>query len=118
VAAVAACPVAPGSGFRSPPPRAGRAPPPRGGGAPPPPRGRRVFARARAAHLRVGDLPAASGALLGSPRRCLPPQLLEPVELARLGREDVHHHVEVIHEDPVGPTGALDAARQRAVLAL
>src|SRR5262249_47634229 len=79
---------------------------------------RSYSSRGRGASLRGGDLPAAPGALLGSPRRSLSPQLLQPVELARLGREDVHHHVEVIHEDPVGPTGALDAARQRAVLAL
>src|SRR3954449_3539064 len=28
------------------------------------------------------------------------PELLEAVVVARLGREDVHDHIEVVHEDP------------------
>src|SRR5207248_1155527 len=54
----------------------------------------------------------------GRVRGHLAPQLLEAIEVARLGREDVRDHVEVVHQDPFGSPGALDAARQQLVLAL
>src|SRR5262249_30088775 len=46
------------------------------------------------------------------------PGLVEPVELARVGREDVDDHVEVVHEDPAGFLQALDATGQEAVVLL
>src|SRR4051794_11522503 len=42
--------------------------------------------------------------------RRLAPELLEAVEVARVGREDVHDDVEVVHEDPAGLGQAFDAA--------
>src|ERR1044072_8674851 len=48
----------------------------------------------------------------------LAPQLLEPGELARVGREDVDDHVEVVHEDPARLTEAFDPPREQAVLLL
>src|ERR1700689_264455 len=39
-------------------------------------------------------LRSGAGRLAGDARGALPPQLLEPVELPRLGREDVDDHVE------------------------
>src|SRR5215217_6969669 len=50
--------------------------------------------------------------------RGLAPELLEPVELARVRREDVDDDVEVVHQDPARLREALDAARQQAVLLL
>ena len=50
----------------------------------------------------------ADGAL-----RRLAPELLEPVELARLRREDVDDDVEVVHEDPARLGEALDPPRQQ-----
>ena len=50
--------------------------------------------------------------------RHLAPQLLERVEVARLGREDVDDHVEVVHEDPLRLLRALHPARQEAVVLL
>src|SRR5215211_2627898 len=49
-----------------------------------------------------------------APRR-LAPELLEAVELARLRREDVDDHVEVVHQDPARLGEALDAAREDSV---
>src|SRR5665213_504920 len=48
----------------------------------------------------------------------LAPQLLQAVELTRLRREDVHHHVEIVHQDPPAVRRALHTARARSVLAL
>src|SRR5215217_7057073 len=48
----------------------------------------------------------------------LAPELLEAVEVPRLGREDVHDDVEVVHEDPAGLVDALDAAGQEPVVVL
>src|SRR5205823_8214169 len=47
------------------------------------------------------------------PRRHLAPQLLEPIERARLRREDVHDAVEVVHQDPAGLPVALRAPWQQ-----
>src|SRR3954471_3718792 len=44
------------------------------------------------------------------------PELLQPVVLAGLRREDVHDHVEVVEQDPARLAGALRAARQQAVV--
>src|SRR5215208_6625656 len=82
---------------------------------------------------RTPDLRAASASLFQlsySPRRCdssfgsadragrgFAPQVFEPVVLACLGREDVHDHVPVVHEDPAGLAVALGAAGQEAVVA-
>src|SRR3954468_5053487 len=62
--------------------------------------------------LRCAGL-LADGALRG-----LAPELLEPVEVARLRREDVDDDVEVVHEDPARLADALDAARQQALVLL
>src|SRR3954469_10757975 len=48
----------------------------------------------------------------------LAPELLEAVVVARVGREDVDDHVEVVHEDPARLAEAFDAAREQAVLLL
>src|SRR5215212_6506977 len=53
----------------------------------------------------------------GAPGR-LAPELLEAIELARLGREDVDDHVEVVHQDPARLAEALDAAREQPMLLL
>ena len=45
-------------------------------------------------------------------RRNLTPELLEPVEVARLGREHVHDDVEVVHQDPARLADAFDPPRQ------
>src|SRR3954449_11599226 len=50
--------------------------------------------------------------------RDVAPQLLEAVELAHLGDEDVDDDVEVVHQDPARLAGALDTARQLAVVLL
>ena len=60
----------------------------------------------------------AEAALLDDALRGFAPELLEAVELARLGREDVDDHVEVVHEDPTGLGHALDAPGKEAVLLL
>src|ERR1700733_11055467 len=49
-------------------------------------------------------LGARSGALAGNARGRFAPELLEAIELACLGGEDVHDHVEVVHQDPA-PVG-------------
>lgn len=46
------------------------------------------------------------------------PQVLEAVELARLGGEDVHDDVDVVADDPRRLLLALDRARQKVVLVL
>src|SRR5688572_30034105 len=83
---------------------------------------RRSSVRARLAPLRgrpdgrpryVSGLCLVDGAL-----GRLAPELLEAVEIARLGREDVHHDVQVVHEDPARLAEALDPAREQAVLLL
>src|SRR3954453_5811964 len=61
---------------------------------------------------------ARLGALLDDALRRFAPELLEAVELARLGREDVDDHVEVVHEDPARLRDAFDAPREQAVLLL
>src|SRR3954452_3906102 len=64
--------------------------------------------------------PSAAGNVLqlDVQARDVAPQLLEAVELAHLGDEDVDDHVEVVHEDPAGLVRALDTARQLAVVLL
>ncbi len=64
------------------------------------------------ASLRSGRL-LADGALRG-----LAPELLEAVEVARLRREDVHHDVEVVKEDPARLAQALDPSGEQVVLLL
>src|SRR5271167_89473 len=54
----------------------------------------------------------------GHPRGGLAPELLQPVEGTRFRREDVHHDIEVVHQDPIPLAQALDAARLELVLAL
>ena len=49
-------------------------------------------------------------------RRRLAPELLQPVVLARVRREDVHHHVQVVQEDPARLAVALGAARQQPLV--
>src|ERR1700690_4264725 len=71
-----------------------------------------VWLYAQSTGLR--HLAACASDYYGGP---LAPQLLEPVELARLGREDVHDDVEVVHQDPTGLRRALNPPWQRAVLA-
>ena len=56
--------------------------------------------------------------LFHDPLRGFAPELLEPVVLARVGREDVDDHVEVVHEDPARLGQAFDAAGQQAVVLL
>src|SRR5680860_1809941 len=56
--------------------------------------------------------------LLHSPLRGLAPEVLQAVELARGGREDVHDTVEVVEQDPTGLPDALGAAGQQALLVL
>src|SRR5437899_12061271 len=56
--------------------------------------------------------------LAGRARRRLAPELLEAVELAGLGGEDVDDDVEVVHQDPAGLRRSLDPSRQRVVVAL
>src|SRR5215210_1493821 len=46
------------------------------------------------------------------------PEVFEAVVLARLGREDVDHHVPVVEQDPAGLAGALGAAWQQPLGAL
>ena len=68
---------------------------------------------------RKGDERPLGRGLRGQrPGGHLAPQPLEAVELARLGREDVHDDVEVVHEDPARLGHALDPPRQEAVLLL
>src|SRR3954454_252160 len=110
--------------------------------SPPPPLGQRrlrerTYARAQGAVLapprrteEVNLVPAATkrgrgrlavlgdGLELDVHARHVAPQLLEPVELAHLGDEDVDDDVEVVHEDPARLAGALDAARELAVVLL
>src|SRR5271155_2915433 len=52
------------------------------------------------------------------PDRRLSPQLLQPIELARLRREDVHDDVQIVHQDPARLARSLNAAGQQFVLAL
>src|SRR5580693_8824404 len=78
---------------------------------------RRCLSAVRAGGARRSLLAGARARLGGTGGR-LAPQLLQAVELARLGREDVHDHVEVVHQDPAGGGRALDPARQRVVLVL
>src|SRR5215208_6507295 len=49
------------------------------------------------------------------PGRGLAPEVFEAVVLARLGREDVDHHVPVVEQDPAGLAVALGAAWQQAL---
>ena len=56
---------------------------------------------------------APDGPLTHRPCRRLPPEVLQPVELARLRREDVDHAVEVVEQDPAGLPLVLRAARER-----
>src|SRR5271166_6929080 len=58
------------------------------------------------------------GAFPDGPGGSLSPQLLESIERACLRREYVHHHVQVVHQDPTRPARSLHAAGQRVVLAL
>src|SRR3954463_6020440 len=44
---------------------------------------------------------------------CFAPEVFESVVLPCLGREDVHDHVPVVHEDPAGLAVALGAAGQQ-----
>src|SRR5919199_1953425 len=50
--------------------------------------------------------------------RGLAPELLEAVEVARVGREHVDDDVQVVHEDPAGLGDALLAARQQPMVLL
>src|SRR6267378_908315 len=81
---------------------------------PPQPPARTTIAAAAVTAPRLTVL----GGAVERARRNLAPELLEPVEVARLGREDVHDDVEVVHEDPTGLTEPLDPLRQQAVLLL
>src|SRR5579862_700370 len=67
---------------------------------------------------RRARFPRALSLRAGCAHGDLAPQLLQAVVLARGGREDVNDDVEVVHQDPIALAETLDAARQRAVLAL
>src|SRR2546423_12365899 len=73
---------------------------------------------ARAAIPAVGVRRMALRDAVQRPGGHLAPELLEAIEVARLGREDVHDGVEVVHEDPAGLADALDAPWKQAVLLL
>ena len=62
---------------------------------------------------------------IGRPRRRreldgrhVTPELLEPVVLPRLRREDVEDDVEVVGQDPIALRGALDGSRPKLVVGL
>ena len=81
-------------------------------------------ASAALSQLSYGPAEAESTRALLAPRsddlalRDLAPQLLEAVERARLGREDVQHAVEVVEQDPLALAPALAALRQQALVVL
>src|ERR1039457_3390486 len=78
--------------------------------------GQRLRVKPRFTLLRVAA--NSLGIFTRSSRRCLAPQLLQPVELARLGCEYVNDHIEIIHQDPPRLPRSLDHAGQRLMLTL